>query len=72
MSQLSVKVELQTKSQKLPLQLISKHGDYVAEFQYDQTYDAIIHHAVKELGLHVYVFQLRLLFVLDSLTHSQI
>jgi hypothetical protein len=51
--QLSVKVELQTKTQKLSLPLQSKDGDYIEEFQHDQTYDAVINHAVKELGVHV-------------------
>jgi trafficking protein particle complex subunit 13 len=52
-TQLSVKVELQTKTQKFPLQLQSSSDEYVQEFNYDQTFDAIIHHAVKELGVHV-------------------
>ena len=52
-SQLSVKVELQTKTQKFPLQIQSNLGEEVQEFHYDQTFDAIIHHAVKELGVHV-------------------
>ena len=52
-TQLSVKVELQTKTQKFPLELQSSSGEYIQDFHYDQTYDAIIHHAVKELGVHV-------------------
>ena len=52
-TQLSVKVELQTKTQKFPLTLQSINGDYIEEFHHDQTYDAVIHHAIKELGVHV-------------------
>jgi hypothetical protein len=50
--QLSVKVELQTKSQKLPLPLVSTFGSCIDEFKHDQIFDGIIQHAIKELGVH--------------------
>jgi hypothetical protein len=57
---LSVKVELQTLTQKLSLKFKSDI-DFVEDFLPDQKFDGIVEHDVKELGNHMLVF----LFNLD-------
>ncbi|KAG5899832.1 hypothetical protein JTB14_012303 [Gonioctena quinquepunctata] len=48
---ISVKVDLQTSSQRLPL-----HGDPpTPELPPDKTVDIVIHHEVKEIGTHILV-----------------
>lgn len=51
--QLSVKVELQTVSQKIALPFKS-NIDYVEEFESDQKFNGIVNHDVKELGNHMF------------------
>lgn len=51
--QMSVKVELQTKTQKISVMLKSDLGDVVERFDPNQTYNGLIQHAVKEIGIHV-------------------
>lgn len=50
---LSIKVELQTTTQKIPLPFKS-NIDYVEEFDPDHKFDGIVEHDVKELGNHMY------------------
>ena len=50
--ELSVKVELQTITQKIPLKFKS-NVDFVEDFQPDQKFDGIVEHDVKELGNHM-------------------
>ena len=49
---LSIKVELQTSSQKIVLPFKS-NIDYVDAFESDQKFDGIVEHDVKELGNHM-------------------
>ena len=51
-TQLSIKVELQTTSQKIPLPFKS-NIDYVEEFNSDEKFDGIVEYDVKELGNHM-------------------
>ena len=51
--QLSVKVELQTVSQKIALPFKS-NIDYVEEFESDQKFNGIVNHDVKELVNHMF------------------
>jgi hypothetical protein len=50
--QLSIKVELQTTTQKVALAFKS-NVDYVEDFLPDQKFDGIVEHDVKELGNHM-------------------
>ncbi len=61
-SGLSVKVELQTLSQKIALPFKAKI-DYVENFEADQKFDGIVEHDVRELGNHMYIFLYNLLKV---------
>ena len=47
---LTIKVELQLRNDKIQIPLITKHGEFIETFSSDQTFDALIQHAVKELG----------------------
>jgi hypothetical protein len=49
---LSVKVELQTVTQKISLRFKS-NVDFVEDFLPDQKFDGIVEHDVKELGNHM-------------------
>lgn len=51
--QLSIKIELQTSSQKISLPFKSKL-DGVEEFEPDQKFDGIVEYDVKELGNHMW------------------
>lgn len=51
---LSVKVELQTLSQKIALPFKS-NIDYMESFESDQKFDGIVEHDVKELGNHILI-----------------
>lgn len=50
--QLSIKVELQTTSQKIGLRFKSQ-VEGLEDFEPDQTFDGIVEHDVKELGSHM-------------------
>ena len=51
-SQLNIKIELQTTTQKVALKFKSEL-DTVEEFEIDQKFDGIVEHDVKELGNHM-------------------
>ena len=53
-TQLSIKVELQTSTQKFLLPLKSNEG-YLDEFKSDEKFDGIVDYDVKELGSHVLI-----------------
>lgn len=50
--ELSIKIELQTTSQKIPLKFLSSKSE-LDEFQPDEKFDGIVEHDVKELGNHM-------------------
>ena len=56
-SQLNIKVELQTGTQKIPL-LFKSNIDTVEEFESDQKFDGIVEYDVKELGNHMYILRI--------------
>lgn len=41
---MEVKIELQTKAQKIPIPLTSRQGEHVDTFGPDETFDGLIHY----------------------------
>lgn len=51
--ELSIKVELQTTKNKIPLKFLSEKCDYLTDLEPDQKFDGMIEHDVIDLGNHM-------------------